>query len=68
MPIKVARMESLLEDVKEKLWELDTSTRNNLVFYGVKEEVEGGHQGEEAQVRELIRTTINISREVPFLR
>ena len=27
-----------MEDLKEKTWELDTNTRNNLVFYGIKEE------------------------------
>ena len=27
-----------VESLKEQLWEIDTSNRNNLVFYGIKEE------------------------------
>ena len=57
-------MEAALEDVKEKLWEMDTSTRNNLVFYGVRE----GPRGDEALLKEMFRTTLDITREVPFGR
>ena len=28
-----------VESLKEQIWEIDTSNRNNLVFYGVKDEV-----------------------------
>ena len=57
-------MEAALEDVREKLWEMDTSTRNNLVFYGVRE----GPRGDEALLKEMFRTTLDITREVPFGR
>ena len=40
-----------MEDLKEKTWELDTNTRNNLVFYGIKEE--GAPGNTEWAVREV---------------
>ena len=33
---KVKEMESEIEEILEKLWELDKSWQNNLVFYGIK--------------------------------
>ena len=41
----------MVEDLKEKTWELDTNTRNNLVFYGIKEE--GAPGNTEWAVREV---------------
>ena len=32
---RVAGMESVVETLRDQLWELDTANRNNLVFYGV---------------------------------
>ena len=33
---KVKELESAIEDINEKVWELDKSWKNNLVFYGIK--------------------------------
>ena len=33
---RLASMRRTVEELKEKTWKLDTSTRNNLVFYGIK--------------------------------
>ena len=52
----------MVEDLKEKTWELDTNTRNNLVFYGMKED--GATGNSEWAVRELIKNQLHISREL----
>lgn len=56
-----------IEELREKTWELDTSTRNNLVFYGLKDDEEGGSTAE-WMVKELIRTQLRISRDTPFVK
>ena len=33
---KVKELQDALDDISEKLWELDKSWKNNLVFYGIK--------------------------------
>ena len=33
---KLTVLRRMVEELKEKTWELDTNTRNNLVIYGVK--------------------------------
>ena len=33
---KVREIENDIEEIQEKLWELDKSWQNNLVFYGIK--------------------------------
>ena len=38
--------------MKEQLWEIDTSNRNNLVFYGIKEDDSGSP---EAAIKDVIR-------------
>ena len=70
-----------MEELKEKTWELDTNTRNNLVFYGIKEDGTTGNT--EWAVREVfkrlvhneslqkiffkvIRNYLHISRDLPF--
>ena len=40
-----------VEALKEQLWELDTANRNNLVFYGVREE----GLSPEAAIRDVIK-------------
>ena len=40
-----------VEALKEQLWELDTANRNNLVFYGVREE----GFSPEAAIRDVIK-------------
>ena len=38
--------------MKEQLWEIDTSNRNNLVFYGIKEDDSGSP---ETAIKDVIR-------------
>ena len=40
-----------VESLKEQLWEIDTSNRNNLVFYGIKED----SGAPEAAIKDVIR-------------
>ena len=35
---KVRDLEETVEELNEKIWELDKSWKNNLVFYGVRED------------------------------
>ena len=60
------KLSTAVEELKEKTWELDTSTRNNLVFYGIVEE--DGPGNVEWSVREVIRKMMQISREMPFVK
>ena len=52
---KVDMIESLVETLREQIWELDTTNRNNLVFYGIKED---GNTAE-AIVKEIIRRLLS---------
>ena len=44
----------VVEELREKTWELDTNKRNNLVLYGVREEASPGNT--EWAVREVSYT------------
>lgn len=35
---RLTNLKRTVEDLKEKTWKLDNSTRSNLVFYGIKED------------------------------
>ena len=78
---KLSFMRRLVEELREKTWELDTNTRNNLVIYGIKEEGNPGntewavkevrHQeffslGRNAFLQQMIRNYLHISRDLPF--
>ena len=56
---------------KDKLWQLDKSWENNLVFYGInilEEEEEENPQLVENKVREILKVSLGIARDVPILR
>ena len=57
---------------QDKLWQLDKSWENNLVFYGINipriEEEEGNPTLVEDKVREILRINLGIARDVPILR
>ena len=48
---KVGLLRRVVEELREKTWELDTNKRNNLVLYGVREEASPGNT--EWAVREV---------------
>ena len=58
--------------LQDKLWQLDKSWENNLVFYGINipriEEEEGNPKLVEDKVREILRINLGIARDVPILR
>ena len=35
---KVKELQDAIDDINEKVWELDKSWKNNLVFYGIKQD------------------------------
>ena len=55
---KLLSMRRMVEELKEKTWELDTSTRDNLVFYGIKEDAGSGNT--EWAVKEVSKDRTNI--------
>jgi len=61
---RVEKMENMVEALKEQLWELDTANRNNLVFYGVREE----GFSPEAAIRDVIKRKLAISRDINMLK
>ena len=78
---KLSFMRRLVEELREKTWELDTNTRNNLVIYGIKEEGNPGNTewavkearygeffrlGRNPFFRQMIRNYLHISRDLPF--
>eukprot|EP00090_Calanus_glacialis_P016150 TRINITY_DN25368_c0_g1_i1.p1 TRINITY_DN25368_c0_g1~~TRINITY_DN25368_c0_g1_i1.p1 ORF type:complete len:400 (-),score=143.35 TRINITY_DN25368_c0_g1_i1:250-1449(-) len=67
---KMKGMETALEDLQDKLWELDKSWENNLVFYGITimKDEEDRPQLIESRVREILRINLGIARDVPILR
>ena len=67
---KMKGMETALEDLQDKLWELDKSWENNLVFYGITimKDEENMPQLIENKVREILRINLGIARDVPILR
>ena len=54
---KLTAMRRTVEELKEKTWKLDTSTKNNLVFYGIKEDASGNT---EWTVKEVEHTIIHL--------
>lgn len=66
-PFQLKEMELEVEEIQEKLWELDKSWQNNLVFYGVKSDAgtEEHPSVTEAKIREIIKKNLQVlfSRE-----
>ena len=50
---------------QDKLWELDKSWENNLVFYGVREEQNREESSSliEAKIREIIKVRLGLTRQ-----
>ena len=48
---KLGLLRRVVEELREKTWELDTNKRNNLVLYGIREEASPGNT--EWAVREV---------------
>ena len=68
------KIESLVlayNDIQDRLYEIDKSWKNNLIFYGIpidsNMEEEDPYSTEE-KVRELIKRKLRITREIPFNR
>ena len=63
---RLTNIKRTVEDLKEKTWKLDNNTRSNLVFYGIKED--GSCCNAEFAVKEVIRSQLAISRDMPFVK
>ena len=59
------------DDLQDRLYEIDRSWQNNLVFYGVKPDPGGVHESMdclESKIKGVLRTTLNIGRDIPLVR
>ena len=66
---QVKEIENSIDEIQEKIWELDKSWRNNLVFYGIRSDSVDEHPSvTEAKIKEVISRQLRISREVPMTR
>ena len=62
-------LETAVEEVQEKIWELDKSWKNNLIFYGIRSDTLEEHPSvTEAKIRDLFTRNMNITREIPIAR
>ena len=74
-PNTSSKIESLLlayNDIQDRLYEIDKSWKNNLIFYGIPLESNSVEDEDpfvtEEKVRELIKRKLRITREIPFNR
>ena len=66
---QVADIETAVEEIQEKIWELDKSWKNNLVFYGIRSDTLEEHPSvTESKIREIIARRMYITREIPIAR
>ena len=53
--LQVRDLENSVEEIQEKIWELDKSWKNNLVFYGIRSDTLEEHPSvTESKIREII--------------
>ena len=59
------------DDLQDRLYEIDRSWQNNLVFHGIKPDAGGVYESTdclEAKIKGVLRTNLNIGREIPIVR
>jgi len=59
------------DDLQDRLYEIDRSWQNNLVFHGIKPDAGGVHESMdclESKIKGVLRTNLNIGREIPIVR
>ena len=62
-------LESTIEEIQEKVWELDKSWKNNIVFYGITSSTLEEHPSvTESKVRDVLTRKMHITREIPIAR
>ena len=57
------------DDLQDRLYEIDRSWQNNLVFHGIKPDAGGVYESTdclEAKIKGVLRTNLNIGREIPI--
>ena len=61
----------MYDDVQDRIWEMEKSWRNNLIFHGVRYDdpnVEEDPNRTEEKVRTVIKVDLQLSRDIPILR
>ena len=61
---KVEKVDTGLENVQEKMYDFDANKKNNLIVYGIPNEVHEKEITLIAKVKELIKTNMKIRREL----
>ena len=66
---KVDAITGVYEDINEKMFEIDKTRKNNLLFYGIRPDFLPEIQTQlEKKVHEILRFNLNISRNVPIVK
>ena len=58
------------DDLQDRLYEIDRSWQNNLVFHGIKPDAGGVYESTdclESKIKGVLRTNLNIGREIPII-
>jgi len=68
---KLTDLTGMYDDIQDRIWEIEKSWRNNLLFRGIRyddpnTEEDPNRTGEE--VRTVIRVDLQLSRDIPILR
>ena len=66
---KVDAITGVYEDINEKMFEIDKTRKNNLLFYGIKPDFLPEIQTQlEKKVHEIMRYNLHINRNVPVVK
>ena len=66
---KVDAITGVYEDINEKMFEIDKTRKNNLLFYGIKPDFLPEIQTQlEKKINEIMRFNLHINRNVPVVK
>ena len=69
--LQLSELTGMYDDIQDRIWEMEKSWRNNLIFHGVRYDdpnVEEDPNRTEEKVRTVIKVDLQISRDIPILR
>ena len=61
----------MYDDIQDRIWEIEKSWRNNLIFHGIRYDdpsVEEDPNRTEEKIKTVIRVDLQLSRDIPILR
>ena len=69
--LQLSELTSMYDDIQDRIWEIEKSWRNNLMFHGIRYDdpsVEEDPNRTEEKIRTVIRVDLQLSRDIPILR